>query len=265
MSWRNRTTIFILVFVFLAGAVLYFWSARPAVPPEITVTTPAGGEKWQPGEEHVISWSTKGVPAGYKVAVTIRRIPPPPLLEEGQEFDPIIFTDLPNTGSASWKISPMYPNGTYVIGMNAYESVPVMSPISAESGQFTLTHPELSAALYPLYSGADWNAPEAESFLIGTTAYSGASVASFASAETMDPGSVFTSFDNFYDKKLKSLGWSVANDLAAGGHVGGQTGYHKDGEIILTRFHIEYLTKPENAPSECPCDVTLSLFSTSPQ
>jgi len=78
----------------------------------------------------------------------------------------------------------------------------------------------------------------------------------------MNPGSIFTPFESYYDAKLKALGWSVANDLAAGGHVGGQTGYRKGGSVILTRFHIDYQTKPANAPSECPCTVTLSLFST---
>lgn len=122
----------------------------------------------------------------------------------------------------------------------------------------------LSAALYPLYGGADWNAPREESFVIGTTTYSGASASSTVIAAGMDPGSVFMPFTRYYDRKLKALGWSVSNDLAAGGHVGGQTGYRKGGAVILTRFHIDYHVTPKNAPSECPCDVTLSIFSSNP-
>ena len=121
--------------------------------------------------------------------------------------------------------------------------------------------PILAADLYPLYADAAWGAPAAESFMIGTTAYSGTSVTSKTISAGMDPGAAITPFSNYYDKKLKALGWSVANDLAAGGHVGGQAGYRKAGSIILTRFKIDYQTNPENAPSECPCDVTLSLFS----
>jgi hypothetical protein len=257
-----RATILIIILALIAGGAWYWLSTRPSVPPAVTITTPAGGEAWQPREEHTISWDTQGVPASDKISITIRRIPPPPLQEEGQEFDPILFTDLPNTGSTTWKISPMYPNGTYVLGISAYESVPVTNAISAESAQFSITHPTLSADLYPLYSSAGWQATEVESFVIGTTPYSGTSVTSAAVTDTMDPGGIFTPFQNYYDTKLKALGWSVTNDLAAGGHVGGQTGYRKGSAVILTRFHIDYRLVPQNAPSECPCDVTLSLFST---
>lgn len=126
----------------------------------------------------------------------------------------------------------------------------------------TAPAPELSPDLYPLYPSASWGAPEAETFLISTTTYSGASISSAPITNTMDPGSIFTPFEEYYDQKLKALGWQIANDLAAGGHVGGQTGYRKGGAVILARFHIDYRVVPTDAPSECPCDVTLSLFST---
>ena len=125
----------------------------------------------------------------------------------------------------------------------------------------TTTPPTLSADIYPLYDHALWNDSQAEQFTIGTTSYSGASIASAAVTNTMDPGSVFTPFQNYYDQKLKALGWQVANDVAAGGHTGGQTGYRKGDALVLTRFQIVYHNVTENAPSECPCDVTLSLFS----
>jgi hypothetical protein len=128
--------------------------------------------------------------------------------------------------------------------------------------QKTVIPPSLSQDLYPLYDTVGWNAALPESVPIGTTTYLGASITSSPVTDTMNPGAVFTPFETYYDKKLKSLGWSVANDLAAGGHVGGQTGYRKGDQVILTRFQIEYHTKPDNAPSECPCDVSLSLFST---
>ncbi|MGE5579442.1 MAG: DUF5050 domain-containing protein [Bacillota bacterium] len=109
--------------------------------PEISITSPSGGETWHPGEEHVISWTTRNIPATHKVSVTIRRIPPPPLQEEGQEFDPIVFINLPNTGSVTWTISPMYPDGTYILRVAAYESIPITDEVWAESREFTITHP----------------------------------------------------------------------------------------------------------------------------
>jgi hypothetical protein len=123
------------------------------------------------------------------------------------------------------------------------------------------THPALAEALYPLYSSATWQGAQAEQVTVGTTTYTGASAASYPIDAGMDPGAVFTPFDTYYDAKLKAAGWQIANSLAAGGHTGGQTGYIKDGALILTRFHIDYQNTPPDAPSACPCTVTLSLFS----
>lgn len=123
--------------------------------------------------------------------------------------------------------------------------------------------PTLLKDVYPLYGSALWSAPVAETVVIGTTTLSGASVASAPSASTTDPGNIFTSFEQYYAQKLRAAGWAVDNSLAAGGHVGGQTGYRRGDSVILTRFHIDYYMTPVNAPSECPCSVVLSLFSAS--
>jgi len=258
----NRTiTIIIAVLLIIAGG-LYLWGTRTSVPPTITVTAPTGEDTWASGSTHTITWETKGIPSTDKVAVSIRRIPPPPLQEEGQEFDPVVFTGLPNTGSAEWTIADMYPNGTYVLSLQAYASLPAAEQISADSGEFAIVHPTLSEDLSPLYADAAWGTSDVERLTIGTSTYLGASVASTPVTDTTDPGSVFTPFEKYYDKKLKALGWSVANDLAAGGPIGGQTGYRKADGIILTRYHIDYHTVSSTSPSQCPCDVTLSLFST---
>jgi hypothetical protein len=258
----GQKALWFVAVILILGAIAYWWPKPSSAPASITVTSPSGGETWQPGETHPISWVARGVPANDKISVTIRRIPPPPLAEEGQEFDPVIFTDAPNTGSTTWKISPMYPDGVYVLGLHAYESLPITNGVSAESAQFTIMHPKLDENLYPLYSGAEWGAIEAENLVIGSTTYRGASLDSLAIPAGMNPADVFMPFEQYYEKKLRDAGWTVANDLAAGGHVGGQTGYRKNGDVILTRFRIDYQNKPADAPSKCPCDVTLSLFST---
>lgn len=258
---QKSALISLVVLLVIAAGALSVLLARAPVPPSIAFTMPAGNEAWQPGETHTISWTSTGIPASNKVSITIRRIPPPPLQEEGQEFDPVVFTDLPNTGSTTWTISPMYPDGTYALGVSAYESVPVTNPVSAESRPFTLAHPKLAIDLYPLYTGASWNKAAAETFTIGTTTYAGASAASASLYAGMNPGGVFTPFEQYYAKLLAERGWHVANDLAAGGHTGGQTGYRNGPGVILVGFHIDYQNVPENAPSECPCTVTLSLFS----
>lgn len=123
-----------------AGIVIWYGLSLPSVTPTLTVVAPASGETWHTGETHTILWSTVGVPTTDKVSVTIRRIPPPPLPTEGQEFDSIVAVNLPNTGSATWTISSMYPDGIYVLGVSAYKSVPVTSPVSGDSAAFTIVH-----------------------------------------------------------------------------------------------------------------------------
>ncbi|MFA5052520.1 MAG: hypothetical protein WC565_00445 [Parcubacteria group bacterium] len=252
----------LLVILVIGAAAWCFWYFRQPNTSTVVVTSPAGGETWQSGEKHVISWKTRGISKDNKISVIIRRIPPPPLKTEGQEFDPIVFFDLPNTGSVEWEISPMYPDGNYVLEVHSYGSIPVTDDIFAESALFTISHPVLSADLYPLYTGATWSTTTTESFLIGDSSYTGTSIFTDPISVGMNPASIITPFSGYYDGKLKALGWSEALDLDAGGHIGGQAGYRKDGEIILTRFRIDYQNNPENAPSECPCDVTLLLFST---
>ncbi len=226
------------------------------------ITSPAGGETFKTGETHIISWKADALPAADKIAVTIRRVPPPPLREEGQEFDPIIFAGLPNGGSVSWKISPMYPDGTYVLGVGAYASVPVTNEISAESAEFTIMRPKLSEDLYPLYSGAEWDAPSTETAEISTTTVSGVGAGTVPILNTMDPGSAFSPFEKYYREKLLGLGWKVDNQLEAGGPMGGQTGYRKGDKLILVTFSTVFHDVVPDRPVQCPCDVTLHLFST---
>lgn len=257
---RRALIVLLSTAVVVVVAVVALWAAAPLFP-SVTVTSPEAGAPWQPGETRVISWKTTGVPKSDHVSITIQRIPPPPLPMEGQEFDPVIFTDLPNTGSTTWTISPQYPDGTYRVSVTAYKSIPVTNPVSGESPVFTLMHPELPADVLPLYDGVQWNKSEVEEFVLGTTTYSGTSVTSAPVTATMNPSAVFTPFENYYEQKLRALGYAVDNLLAAGGHTGGQTAYRKGSSLVLTRFSIVYRTVPANAPSECPCDVTVSLFS----
>lgn len=117
--------------------------------PSITLIYPNGEEILNEGSTYTIKWETQNVPATNKVAITIRRVPPPALPEEGQEFDPIIFTNLENTGSKEWKVSYMYPDGNYIIGINIYESLPITNPISDESdAAFQIINPPIAQATY---------------------------------------------------------------------------------------------------------------------
>ena len=181
---------------------LYAWRIfvqAPAVP-AIIVTSPTSTDAWTIGSVHTITWTETNIPPSNKISVALRRIPPPPLQTEGQEFDPLLFVNVTNTTSIDWTIADAYPTGTYVLTVASYAGVPVTSTISGESAPFTLSHEPLiggqkdahgcliaagyswcaaqnkclrpweepctpqknfPADAYPLYSGIAWGAEEA--------------------------------------------------------------------------------------------------------
>jgi len=107
-------------------------------PASIEFISPKEGEIIETGSVNAIKWQTKNIPVSDKVAINIRRVPPPSLQEEGQEFDPIIITNIYNSGSRDWSVSNMYPDGNYILGITSYPSTPVIQPVIAESKQFTI-------------------------------------------------------------------------------------------------------------------------------
>lgn len=246
-----------------AGLVLivvgyYFTGGQKG--PSLTVLSPANGEIVETGSSQKISWRFSNVPADYKVGVNIRRIPPPALQEEGQEFDPLIFTDLPNTGSADWTVSDMYPPGTYVLGLTAYESLPVTDPVTEESEEFTII-PPLHADLYPLYRGVAWDKPHLYALELPEEWLYGTAVESNPTTDTMSPSEAFSPFDEYYRTKLKALGWKVDNSLLANGPASQQTVYRKGDDFIAVNFYTTFKVVSTTSPAQCPCDVRLLLFS----
>ncbi len=142
MFSKNIKLYLLILLVALAAIFGSYYFLRkgsnPSLIQSIRVISPTSGDVVKSGTVQTIQWVSENVPTSNKIAVTIRRIPPPPLQEEGQEFDPIIFTNLPNTGSKEWTVSDMYPEGTYILGITSYVSVPVTNPITAESGEFSI-------------------------------------------------------------------------------------------------------------------------------
>jgi hypothetical protein len=133
---RYLLSLALVVIVFALGGAVYWQYQNMAarnVQPSITLLSPNGGEVLKEGSAYAIRWKTQNLPATNKISITIRRVAPPPLPSEGQEFDPIVFVNLENTGSENWDVSNMYPEGNYLLGITSYASVPVANPISDES------------------------------------------------------------------------------------------------------------------------------------
>lgn len=132
----KRFLITLALVVVVLASVTYWQYKNMTVrsaQPSITLIYPNGGEVLKEGSTYTIKWKTKNIPAENKISVTIRRVAPPALPAEGQEFDPIVFINLENTGSNDWTLSDMYPEGNYILEINSYESTPVTNPISDES------------------------------------------------------------------------------------------------------------------------------------
>lgn len=152
MNKKSVIVILVLIIFLLVG--IFYWQFSKSPQPTITLIYPNGGEELKENSTYTIKWETKNITEDYKVGINIRRIPPPALSEEGQEFDPVLFTDLENTGSKDWKVSYVYPDGNYMLEVLAYKSLPVTNPISDESdATFQLSNPPIAQASYTCQGG----------------------------------------------------------------------------------------------------------------
>jgi hypothetical protein len=129
--------LLVLIVIISALGVVIYWRqknmAKISVQPSITLLSPNGEVVLKEGSTYTIKWRTQNIPATNKISINIRRVAPPPLPAEGQEFDPIVFINLENTGSKDWTVSDMYPEGNYILGINSYASIPITNVISDES------------------------------------------------------------------------------------------------------------------------------------
>lgn len=104
----------------------------------VLVTAPKSGETVTGGSTYTINWTAENVPAENKIAISIRRVIPTGEQQEGQEFDPVLFTNLENTGSKEWTVGNSYPAGTYILGVRSYPADTAKESFSAESGEFSI-------------------------------------------------------------------------------------------------------------------------------
>ncbi|MEK7156205.1 MAG: hypothetical protein AAB790_00145 [Patescibacteria group bacterium] len=125
------------------------------------------------------------------------------------------------------------------------------------SGGAVLPGAALNADVYPLYSGATWGEAYATSSPNGPVTV----VLSVPVANTTNIAAVSMPFTKYYDDKLKAAGWTQDMAEEASGSGGNISFYRKGGEYIVVAFHSVFNVKYRDAPSECPCDVTLSLMS----
>lgn len=121
----------------------------------------------------------------------------------------------------------------------------------------TTSTPALNAALYPLYSSAQWSKAHEKVATDGP----GYEIVSNPFTDVTDIGAVSTPFTKYYLDKLTAAGWAPDMSREAGGPGAEVSYYTKGDQFIIVSFHSDFKVKHPDAPSECPCDVTLSLMS----
>jgi len=146
-------------------------------------------------------------------------------------------------------------------GNQAKENLPTTSTEKDNLELTTKINPDLLPLFSTINNEISWQRAETEKFDFGETTYEGVKLTTNSIFANLDPSSIFLPFEKYYEQKLTALGWERDNDFDAGGPMGGQTGYTKDGKLILTSFSISFENKPVDTPLECPCSLTLSVFS----
>lgn len=66
---------------------------------------------------------------------------------------------------------------------------------------------------------------------------------------------------DYYARFLTSDGWTVDNSKAAGGPGAEIVAYQKGNEYVIVSLKTVFKGGGENEPVQCPCDVSLSVFS----
>jgi len=118
----------------------------------------------------------------------------------------------------------------------------------------------LHSDLYPLYSGVTWGKVTSSKF----DDLSGYETTSLAAVNTTDIGAAAIPFIKYYDAKLTAAGWTEDVSRDADGPGDAITFYKKGDSTIVISYTSDFKVSPPDAADECPCDVTLSVFSSSP-
>ena|SRR3989344_2260649 len=122
----------------------------------------------------------------------------------------------------------------------------------AQSPALTL-HPDL----YPLYTGATWGDVQPKTTIDGP----GFEVVSKAFTDITNIAEKSMPFEKYYEDKLTAAGWVRDMMREASGPGAEVSVFTKADQFIVVAFHSDFKVKHPDAPSECPCDVQLSLIS----
>jgi|SRR5579862_6207785 len=116
--------------------------------------------------------------------------------------------------------------------------------------------------VYPLYANLTWTAEQPKTMTLGTLTLTGIQAVSQPVANVTDLAAIFKPFEAYYANKLQAAGWSVNTSLAAAGPGAATTVYTKGQSYAVVGYSTNFKGGGANAPAQCPCDITLSVFTT---
>jgi hypothetical protein len=127
------------------------------------------------------------------------------------------------------------------------------------------TEGPLNSDVYPLYPGISWKiAGQATDTLpiagVQKT-LNGYRVTSESVKNITDIAAIAMPFEKYYANKLSQAAWSEDKQLAASGPGSDITVYTKGVNYIIVSYTSVFHTGGVDTPEECPCDLSLSIFS----
>ena len=211
--------------------------------PTITVTSPNGGENWEPGSSHSITWSSSNLPGSY-VAIQLYRT---------GNFDHQISSSTYDDGSYTWSISSSQTESDYykvLIHSTTNTSVDDMS-----DNYFTIEEPGSPSITVTSPNGGEdwepgtshsitWNSSNLSGNYVGIQLYSSGSYVSSISSSTTDDG---------------SYTWSISSSQTESDYY--KVKIYSTSESSISDYSDSYFTIEEPTSSSCNTPTNLQTYS----
>jgi hypothetical protein len=112
----------------------------------------------------------------------------------------------------------------------------------------------------PLYPNVNWGTISAATTTLGTLNLKGAEIVSMPVGNVSDLSGESKPFYNYYDSKLKTLGYTLNPMLAADGAGSSIWGYQKGNTYVILSYTSTPQNQNQNEPFACPCSLEFSVF-----
>ena len=208
----------------------------------ITVTSPNGGENWEPGSSHSITWSSSNLPGSY-VAIQLYRT---------GNFDHQISSSTYDDGSYTWSISSSQTESDYykvLIHSTTNTSVDDMS-----DNYFTIEEPAPTITVTSPNGGEDWetgtshfitwNSSNLSGNYVGIQLYRSGSYVSSISSSTTDDG---------------SYTWSISSSQTESDYY--KVKIYSTSESSISDYSDDYFTIEEPTSSSCNTPTNLQTIN----